>query len=250
MSDRVVSACLLVIGNEILSGRTQDKNLAAIAGQLNEWGIRLSEARVIPDVAETIIETLNEVRRRFDYVFTTGGIGPTHDDITSQCVARAFGLEHCLHPEAQRILEAHYGPDHLNEARLRMAMTPQGARLIENPISAAPGFQLENVFVLAGIPRVMQAMLQSLEGRLAGGEPRRSVTAKVYLPEGVLAADLRQLQESYPSIEIGSYPFHEDGRYGSRLVLSGTDAPMLSSVAEKLEALIARLQGEYMWEEG
>jgi molybdenum cofactor synthesis domain-containing protein len=250
MTDRVVSACLLIIGNEILSGRTQDKNLAAIAERLNEWGVRLSEARVIPDVAETIIETLNEVRQRFDYVLTTGGIGPTHDDITSECVARAFGLEHRLHPEAKRILEAHYGPGQFNEARQRMAMTPVGARLIENPISAAPGFQIENVFVLAGIPRVMQEMLDGLEGRLVGGEPRRSLSAKVYLPEGRLAADLGRLQDGEPGIEIGSYPFHDQGRYGARVVLSGTDAALLSDVAEKLEVLLDRLQGEYLWEEG
>jgi molybdenum cofactor synthesis domain-containing protein len=250
MSDRVVSACLLIIGNEILSGRTQDKNLAAIAGRLNGWGIRLSEARVIPDVAETIIETLNEVRKRFDYVLTTGGIGPTHDDITSECVARAFGLEHRPHPEATRILEAHYEPGQFNEARRRMAMTPVGARLIENPISAAPGFQIENVIVLAGIPRVMQAMLDGLEGRLVGGEPRRSLSVRVYLPEGRLAAELGRLQEGAPGIEIGSYPFHDQGRYGARVVLSGTDAALLSDVAAKLEAVLDRLRGEYLWEEG
>jgi molybdenum cofactor synthesis domain-containing protein len=250
MSDRVVSACLLIIGNEILSGRTQDKNLAVIAERLNGWGVRLSEARVIPDVPETIIETLNEVRRRFDYVLTTGGIGPTHDDITSECVARAFGLEHQPHPEATRILEAHYGPGQLNEARRRMTMTPAGARLIENPISAAPGFQVENVFVLAGIPRVMRAMLDGLDGRLTGGSPRRSRSAKVHLPEGVLAAELGRLQDAAPSIEIGSYPFHEEGRYGARVVLSGTDEALLFDVAARLEAVLDRLRGDYHWEEG
>ncbi len=145
-----VTACLLLIGNEILSGRTQDKNLAHLATRLNEWGIQLAEARVIQDDTAIIVRTLNEVRSQYDYVFTTGGIGPTHDDITSEAVAKAFDLPHGIHPEAFAILDAHYEPGQLNEARLRMAKTPEGARLIENPISKAPGFQVENVFVMAG----------------------------------------------------------------------------------------------------
>jgi molybdenum cofactor synthesis domain-containing protein len=247
MAERVVTACLIIIGNEILSGRTQDKNLGHIAAKLNGWGIRLTEARIVPDIADTIISTLNEVRRRFDYVLTTGGIGPTHDDITSQCVSAAFGLEHDLHPEAQRTLLDYYGEGHLNEARLRMAMTPKGARLIENPISGAPGFQVENVFVLAGVPRVMQAMLDGLGGRLEGGLPRLSRTVTVYLPEGVLASGLDVLQHDHPAVEIGSYPFHEDGRFGSRLVLTGTDGRELDAVAGSLDLLLDELQGERRW---
>ena len=178
-SNPTVTACLLIIGNEILSGRTKDANLAFLGENLNEIGVRLMEARVVPDIEAVIVETLNEVRGKFDYVFTTGGIGPTHDDITSSCVAKAFGVPWSLHPEAHALLKAHYAEGELNEARLRMAHTPEGASLIENPISKAPGFQMGNVFVMAGIPRVMQAMFESLKSRLTGGAPVRSVTLAV-----------------------------------------------------------------------
>ena len=247
MTERVVTACLIIIGNEILSGRTEDKNLSHIARHLNEWGVRLTEARIVPDLPDRIIRTLNEARRAFDYVFTTGGIGPTHDDITSECVSAAFGRPHGLHPEAHRILVDFYGKERLNEARLRMAMMPEGARIIENSVSGAPGFQIENVFVLAGVPRVMQAMLESLKDRLEGGRPRCSRSVMVYLPEGTLAGGLGTLQKHHPEIEIGSYPFHEDGRFGSRLVLTGTDEAELDAVADRLEQLLDKLQGERIW---
>ena len=161
---------MLIIGNEILSGRTQDANLAFLARGLNEVGIRLREARVIPDDAGVIVATINEVRHAFDYVFTTGGIGPTHDDITAQCVADAFGVALIVHPEARRLLETHYPPGHLNEARLRMAMVPEGAVLLPNPISRAPGFQIGNVFVLPGVPSIMQGIFEQLKHRLVGGD--------------------------------------------------------------------------------
>src|SRR5215467_3543853 len=166
----VVTACVLIIGNEILSGRTQDANLAFLARGLNDAGIRLREARVIPDDRGDIVSTVNEVRRAFDYVFTTGGIGPTHDDITAQCVADAFGVALIIHPEAKRLLETHYPPGQLNEARLRMAMVPEGAALLPNPISRAPGFQIANVFVLPGVPSIMQGIFEQLKYRLVGGE--------------------------------------------------------------------------------
>ena len=248
MSERTVTACLIVIGNEILSGRTQDANLAYLAKRLNEWGIRLTEARVIPDVEETIVDTVNDVRARFDYVFTTGGIGPTHDDITSECMARAFGLEHGVHPEALALLEAHYEPGELNESRLRMAMTPQGAELITNAVSWAPGFQVENVFVLAGVPRVMQSMLDGLKDRLSGGAAMRSRSLRVELPEGVLARGLGVLQARYPAVEMGSYPFHEEGVFGSRLVLSATDEAQLAEAAEDLEQMARDLGKPGVWE--
>jgi molybdenum cofactor synthesis domain-containing protein len=158
---RIVTACVLIIGNEILSGRTQGANLTFLAKGLNEVGIRLREARVIPDDADVIVSTINEVRRAFDYVFTTGGIGPTHDDITAQCAADAFGVALIVHPEARRLLETHYPPGQLNEARLRMAMVPEGAVLLPNPISRAPGFQIGNIFVLPGVPSIMQASSSS-----------------------------------------------------------------------------------------
>lgn len=249
MGEKVVTACLLIIGNEILSGRTQDKNLATIAKRLNDWGIRLAEARAIADSEATIVETLNEVRRRFDYVITTGGIGPTHDDITAASVAKAFGLPHVVHPEAKAILENFYEPGQLNEARMRMATTPEGAILVPNPVSSAPGFQVENVFVLAGIPRVMEAMLESLEGRLTGGTPRRSRALKVYLPEGRMAANLGQLQARFPDVEIGSYPFHEGTRYGARLLLTAADPVRLAVAAEALTAAMAVLGDAGEWED-
>ncbi len=164
----IVTAAVLIIGNEILSGRTQDANLAYIAQGLGEAGVVLREARVIPDIPDTIVADVNELRAKFDYVFTTGGIGPTHDDITSECVARAFGLPLTLHPEAHRQFLSYYAPGELNEARLRMAKTPEGATLIPNPISRAPGFRIGNVFVMAGIPRVMQAMFDDVKGELQG----------------------------------------------------------------------------------
>ena len=177
MTAKTVTACVLVIGNEILSGRTKDANLAWLAVELNKLGVRLMEARVIPDVEETIVATLNEVRARFDYVFTTGGIGPTHDDITAACVARAFAVPLVRNPEAVRRLQAHYAnPADLNEARLRMANAPEGATLIDNPVSKAPGFRIGNVHVMAGIPVIMQAMFDGIRHTLVGGSPMLSRT--------------------------------------------------------------------------
>ena len=238
-----VTACLLIIGNEILSGRTKDANLAFLGEKLNEAGVRLMEARVVPDIEDVIVETLNEVRGRFDYVFTTGGIGPTHDDITSACVAKAFGVAWSLHPEAHALLKAHYAEGELNEARLRMAHTPEGASLIENPISKAPGFQMGNVFVMAGIPKVMQAMFESLKPRLTGGAPR-SVTLAVSLPEGVIAAGLGAAQEQYPDVEMGSYPYRTGDRFGVRLVLRSVDVARLEAAVEKVSAQVRELGDE------
>src|SRR6202051_3823473 len=202
-----VSACVVIIGNEILSGRTQDANLAFIAQGLNDAGIRLREARVIPDDTETIIGTVNEVRAKFDYVFTTGGIGPTHDDITSACIAEAFGVPLIVHPEAKRILESHYPPGGLNEARLRMAQVPEGAALLPNPISRAPGFRIGNVFVLPGVPQIMQAIFNELRHRLQGGAAVLSRSVSCTLAEGTIAKDLGELQTRYSDLEIGSYPY-------------------------------------------
>ena len=245
---RAVTACLLIIGNEILSGRTQDKNVAFIGGGLNDLGVRLMEVRVIPDVEAVIVDTLNEVRRRFDYVFTTGGIGPTHDDITADCVAKAFGLPLIVNPEARAILEAHYEPGQLTEARLRMARTPEGAALIENPVSKAPGFQVENVFVMAGIPSIMQAMFNSLKHRLVGGQPLRSRTVMVEMGESFVAEGLAAVQDSHPDVEIGSYPFNRDGTFGTRLVLRSTGEESLTAAAAALDAMIAGLGAKGVWE--
>ena len=241
MTEKTVTACVLIIGNEILSGRTRDANLAYLGTRLNELGVRLMEARVIPDRVGVIVETLNEVRQRFDYVLTTGGIGPTHDDITAECVARAFGVPLIEHPEARAILEAHYGPDELNEARLRMAKTPEGASLIENPVSKAPGFQIGNVFVMAGIPAIMKAMFENLRHRLTGGRPLLSKAVVAALPESYLAPGLGAIQARYPEIEIGSYPFYRMGVFGVRLILRAPQQEHLEAAAGEVRQLVREL---------
>jgi molybdenum cofactor synthesis domain-containing protein len=242
-AEKIVTACVLIIGNEILSGRTQDTNLAYIAKGLNEVGVSLREARVIPDVPEVIIATLNEVRAKFDYVFTTGGIGPTHDDITSECVARAFGVPWTLHPEAHKIFLGHYKPDELNEARLRMAHTPAGASLILNPVSRAPGFRIGNVFVMAGIPRVMQAMFDGVKPQLQGGRPVLSRTVACSLPEGIIAKGLGEIQAAHPELDLGSYPFYRRGEFGTNLVVRGRDADRVAEAVEEVIALVRGLGG-------
>jgi molybdenum cofactor synthesis domain-containing protein len=240
----VVTACVLIIGNEILSGRTQDANLAFLARGLDDVGVRVREARVLADDATAITTTLNAVRHTFDYVFTTGGIGPTHDDITAQSVADAFGVPLMLHPEAKRLLETHYPPGHLNEARLRMAMVPEGAVLLPNPISRAPGFQIGNVFVLPGVPSIMQAIFEQLQYRLRGGEKVLSRSLSCHLAEGTLADDLGALQSRYPDVEIGSYPYFRRGDFGVTLVLRGTDSARLTAATDELKQLIQALGGE------
>ena len=242
---RTVTACVVVIGNEILSGRTKDANLAWLAVQLNEVGVRLREARVIPDVEAVIVRTINEVRAAFDYVFTTGGIGPTHDDITAECVAKAFGVPLIQDPEAVRRLRAHYAnPADLNAARLRMANVPEGATLIDNPVSKAPGFRIGNVLVMAGVPAIMQAMFDGIRAELRGGAKMLSRTVSVGLPEGKMAAGLTDLQARYPDLEIGSYPYFRLGHTGAAIVLRGTDAGRLASATYELKAFMRGLGGE------
>jgi molybdenum cofactor synthesis domain-containing protein len=242
-AEPVVTACVLIIGNEILSGRTQDVNLNFLAKGLNEAGVRLREARVVPDVPDTIVATVNAVRALYDYVFTTGGIGPTHDDITSECVARAFGVKLILHPDAKRILETHYKPGGLNEARLRMAHVPEGAELILNPVSLAPGFRIGNVFVMAGVPLVMQAMFDGVKGSLKGGRPVLARAISSGLAEGDLAAGLEAIQGRYADVDIGSYPWFRRGAYGVTLVLRSPDAPRLGAATSEVAGLVRALGG-------
>jgi molybdenum cofactor synthesis domain-containing protein len=240
------TACLLVIGNEVLSGRTQDANLKFLATRLGEIGIPLREARVIPDVRETIVAALNEVRARFDHIFTTGGIGPTHDDITSECVAEAFGVPWEPHPEAWARLEGYYQSRgalaDFNPARQRMATMPRGAALIDNAVSIAPGFTVGNVHVLAGVPRIMQAMFEALAPRLAGGPPvtSRAVHAAGLL-EGRIAEGLAEIQARYPQLDVGSYPYYRPGGGGGggvALVAKGTDADATAAAARDIAAFI------------
>ena len=240
------TACVLIIGNEILSGRTQDANLNFLAKRLGEIGVRLAEARVIPDLEAVIVATVNHCRAGFDYLITTGGIGPTHDDITADSIAKAFGVKLIRHPEAFARLQVHYARAgiELNEARLRMANTPEGAILIDNPVSGAPGFQIGNVFVLAGIPSIMQAMFEAMHHRLAGGPPTLSRTITVFLPEGIIAKPLTTLQAQYPDLELGSYPFYRGQRFGTNLVLRGLDSARIDQAAGRLFGTVKELGGE------
>jgi molybdenum cofactor synthesis domain-containing protein len=230
------TAALLVIGDEILSGRTQDKNVAQVAIWLNRQGIRLSEVRVVPDDMARIAEAVNALRERHDYLFTTGGIGPTHDDITVDAVAAAFGVPVIVHPEARKILEDYYRdrPGGLNEARLRMARTPDGAELIANPYSGAPGIRLGNVYILAGVPNIAASMLQALSGTLEGGRPMVSVTVGARAAESEVAKLLRETEEAHPGVAIGSYPFFKDGGYGANFVIRSEDGELARTTGEEL----------------
>ena len=233
------TACLLVIGNEVLSGRTQDANIRFIAQGLGQIGMPLVEVRVIPDVPETIIRTVNECRARFDHVFTTGGIGPTHDDITSECVAQAFGVPWEPHPEAWARMEKHYQPGEFNAARQRMATMPRGATLIDNAISIAPGFTIGNVHVMAGVPRIMQSMFASLAPTLPGGVPVQSrAVHAVGLLEGAVAEGLGAIQARYPDLDLGSYPFYRSTGNGVSLVAKGGDVARLEACIAEVTALI------------
>ncbi|GGC62273.1 molybdenum cofactor biosynthesis protein [Siccirubricoccus deserti] len=244
------TACLLVIGNEVLSGRTRDANLQYLATRLGEIGIPLREARVIPDVPETIIATVNECRAKFTHVFTTGGIGPTHDDITSECVARAFGVPWEVHEETRAIMAADYArrspPVELNAARLRMATLPRGAVPIRCTETTAPGFSMANVHVMAGVPRIMRSMFEALAPTLEGGAPilSRSVHAD-FVYEGQIADGLSAIQAEYPALDLGSYPYYRrrpDGGMGGgvALVAKGTDPTAVAAAAQAMYALLAR----------
>jgi molybdenum cofactor synthesis domain-containing protein len=237
-----VTACLIIIGNEILSGRTVDANLSYIAARLGEIGIRMAEARIVPDDEAAIVEAVNACRARHTYVFTTGGIGPTHDDITAQSIAKAFGRRFERNREAERRLLAYYPPERVNAARMSMADMPEGVALIDNPISVAPGFRIENVHVLPGVPQIMQAMLDGLLPSLRGGARVLSRAITVLAPEGdVAAAGLGDLQARFPALEIGSYPFWRPEGPGTTIVLRGTDQAQIDAAAAALLELAGRL---------
>jgi len=232
------TAAMLVIGDEILSGRTRDANAHYLAGQLAGAGIRLTEIRVVPDDAPVIVDAVRELAARVDHLFTSGGIGPTHDDITADCIAEAMGASIGVRDDARAILEAYYRPGELNEARLRMARIPEGAMLIDNPLSQAPGFTLGNVHVMAGVPSVFRVMLDGLLPRLEGGPVTLSHAFRVMLPEGELAAPLRQLAETHPQVSIGCYPFFRLGP-GATLILRSADPVRLAAAAAEARAMLA-----------
>jgi molybdenum cofactor synthesis domain-containing protein len=233
--EKIWTAALIVIGDEILSGRTQDKNIAQVASWLNVQGIRLAEVRVVPDVIEAIIEAVNALRARNDYLFTTGGIGPTHDDITVDAVAEALGVPVVIHPEARAILEAYYAPrGGTNPARLRMARVPEGAELIPNRMSGAPGIRIGNVHLMAGVPHIAAGMLDALTGTLEGGAPLLSETVGCWVAESEVAEILREVEAAHEGCAIGSYPFFREGRGGANFVVRSTDPALLASCVDTL----------------
>ena len=244
-TDLIPTACVLIIGNEILSGRTQDVNLNFLATSLNDLGVKLVEARVIADVENAIIAAVNECRSLYNYVFTTGGIGPTHDDITAHCIAKAFGVELHQHPAARDLIArlCERNGVELNSARLRMASVPDGATLIENSVSGAPGFKMENVFVLAGVPKIMRDMFEGCRKNLVGGDLIKSRTVTAYLTEGVVADPLRAIQEQFSEVEIGSYPFYQEGKFGTNLVLRSSNELILENVCDTVFDMVKDLDG-------
>ncbi len=235
MTARVWTAAILIIGDEILSGRTQDRNLATLARGTNAAGIRLREVRVVPDLMDAIGRALNDLRVAHDYVFTTGGIGPTHDDITVDAVAAALGVAVISHPRAEAILNAYYG-DRITAARLRMARVPEGAELIENARTGAPGIRIDNIYMLAGVPSIMQTMLDALEGKLEGGKPMLSHAVGAWTHESAVADTLRETEKAWDGLAVGSYPFWREGRAGANFVLRHEDAAVLAQAVADLRA--------------
>ena len=233
------SAAMLVIGDELLSGRTHDANMHYLAKELTEIGINLTESRFIRDDPAAIVSSIIELSKRFDYLFTSGGIGPTHDDITTDCVAEAFEKKASIRSDALKILQEYYdGKDiELNEARLRMARIPETAELIDNPISAAPGYVIENVYVMAGVPKIFQSMLKTVTPKLEKGLPTLSLSVKIYKGEGDIALDLEEMVKTFDQLNFGSYPFSEKGVHGTNIVIRGTDKKLMEEAEDKVRSL-------------
>jgi len=218
-SNKKLNAAIVIIGNEILSGRTQDVNVANISTWLNDLGVKLEEVRIIPDIESIIINTINQIRKKFKYIFTTGGIGPTHDDITSKSIAKTFKVAYCYHPEAYRILENYYEKGKFNAGRRKMAKTPKNASLIYNPSSAAPGFYIKNVYCLPGVPSILKSMLGGLNNKIIGGTKILSKTISLRTVESEISIPLEKVQNKFKSLDIGSYPFFQQGKIGVSLVI-------------------------------
>ena len=235
-------AAILIIGDEILSGRTQDANTCFLAKWLNERGIQLKEVRIIPDQLRTIINNVNILRKKYDYVFTTGGIGPTHDDITALAISKVFKKKYEYNKEALEILESHYKNSYLNDARKKMAKMPRGAGLIYNPSSSAPGFYLKNVFTLPGVPTILQSMMPFLEPLIIGGEKVYSVTVQAQLPESKIGKDLGKLQKKFKDLSLGSYPFFQSGKIGVALVIRGYSEKRIQQCKIILEKILKKIK--------
>jgi len=229
-----VNAAILIIGNEILSGRTQDTNTSTLATWLNSIGVKVGEVRVIPDIEKTIIDTLNLLKTTYDYVFTTGGIGPTHDDITAESVSKAFGLKYEIHKEAYNILEAYYKAGEFNKGRQKMVWMPQNANLILNPTSGAPGFNVKNVFCLPGVPSILKSMLGGLTNSIVGGEPILSLTISLRTVESEIADSLTKVQNNNHDVEIGSYPFFQAGKLGVSIVIRSEDQSKIDNCKSQI----------------
>ncbi len=245
MTDTAITAAILVIGDEILSGRTKDKNIGYIADYLGNLGIDLREVRVVPDEEAEIVAAVNALRARYTYLFTTGGIGPTHDDITAECIAKALGVGIDIDERAVAMMRERYAPGDLNEARLRMARIPFGADLIENPISKAPGFIVGNVIVMAGVPSIMQAMLDDVAPRLKGGARMIVETIDAHgLAEGNYASALAAIDKEHPAVSIGSYPSFTGGAFRNQIVVRGKDAQAVAAAALEVRSLVAQLSGD------
>ena len=228
------NAAILIIGNEILSGRTQDTNTSTIAKWLNSIGVKVNEVRVIPDIENTIVETVNHLRKANNYVFTTGGIGPTHDDITAESISKAFNLEYEIHKEAFKILEAYYKSGEFNEGRQKMVWMPRNANLILNPSSGAPGFNVENVFCLPGVPSILRSMLGGLKNSIIGGKPILSHTISLRTVESEIAKSLSEIQDNNKDLEIGSYPFFQAGKLGVSIVLRSEDQSKINKCSKEI----------------
>jgi len=235
-----VNAAIIIIGNEILSGRTQDVNVLTISRWLNKLGVQLGEVRVIPDIEKSIINTINEVRKNFNYVFTTGGIGPTHDDITSKSIAKAFNLSFGYHEEAYILLEKYYGKSEFNVGRKKMAMIPKKAKLILNPSSGAPGFSIKNVYCLPGVPSILKSMLGGLNNRIAGGKKILSKTITINTVESEIAESLEEIQKKYNKVEIGSYPFFKQGKVGVSIVMRAIDKNLIFNCEKDIKSFIKK----------
>ena len=245
-ANKKVNAAIIIIGNEILSGRTQDVNVVAISNWLNELGVKLEEVRIISDMEDSIVKTINDVRKKFNYVFTTGGIGPTHDDITSRSIAKAFNLSYGYHKEAYEILKHYYGKSEFNEGRKKMAMLPDKASLILNPSSGAPGFIVDNVYCLPGVPSILKSMLGGLNDKIKGGKKILSKTISLRTVESKIAESLEGIQNKFKDIEIGSYPFFRRGKVGVSIVIRSTEEKLISICYKDIKNFIKKKRIEIL----
>ena len=233
-----LNAAIIVIGNEILSGRTRDINVLTISNWLNELGVKLEEVRIIPDIQKTIVKTIKEVRKKFKYIFTTGGIGPTHDDITSESISKAFNVSYCFHPKAYKMLENYYGKENFNIGRKKMAKMPKNSSLILNPSSAAPGFNIKNVYCLPGVPSILKSMLGGLNNKIIGGKTILSKTLSLRTVESEISIPLEKIQNKYQNLEIGSYPFFKQGKIGVSIVMRSKSVKQIEKCTKNIVRFI------------